>query len=95
MINTQMRQYNYFSLVENDYGQMVTSAQPQGQIKMAIQVTSQNIQDNINYKGAQYVGLCVAKIDDTYVIDYEGKKLKVLYVTPKVRYLNQVFMAEM
>ena len=94
MINADMRLYNYFSLgAQDEYGQQVLSDEPVGQVKMAINISSQAIQDNINYAGATYVGLTHAKVDDTYVIEYEGERLKVLYVNPKGR-LNQVFMAK-
>ena len=95
MINTDMRLYNYFSFGnDNGYGQPVISADPIGQIKMAINISSQSIQDNILFKDCTYTGLTMAQVEDTYVIDYEGKKLKVLYVNPKGRY-NQVFLKEM
>lgn len=61
---------------------------------MAIYITSQNIQDNINYKGATYLGLTHSLLDDKTVIQYGDKKLKVLYVNPEGR-LKQVFMAEL
>lgn len=98
MISTDMRLYNYFTLGEkNAYGQVSIpgkDAEPAGQIKMAINISSQSIQDNINYKGCQYVGLTQANVDDTYIIEYENERLKVLYVNPKGR-LTQVFMARM
>lgn len=95
MINADMRLYNYFTLGANDeYGQPVISNDPVGRIKMAINVSSQAIQDNINYNGANYIGLTHAKVDDTYIIEYESERLKVLYVNNNGR-LNQVFMARM
>lgn len=94
MINADMRNYNYYTFGEaNEYGQAVLSENVQGQIKMAINITSQSIQDNIKYKDAAYIGLTQDKVNDTYVIDYENQKLKVLYVNPKGRY-KQVFMSE-
>lgn len=95
MINAQMRSYNYFSLgTLDEYGQQVESTEPVGAVKMAINITSQSIQDNINYSNCQYVGLTYNKeINDKSVIQYGDKKLKVLYVNPKGR-INQVFMAE-
>lgn len=59
---------------------------------MAIYITSQQIQDNINYKGANYMGLTHSLLDDSYVINYNGTKLKVLYVNPQGR-MKQVFLA--
>lgn len=94
MISTDFRKYNYFLYLEKDeYAQPQMSKEPQGQIKMAIYITSQAIQDNINYKSANYVGLTQAAIDDTYVIQYGNEKLKVLYVNPQSR-LKQVFLAK-
>lgn len=95
MINANMRTYNFFTLGDTDsYGQPQLSRQSKGQIKMAINLTSQSIQDNINYKEATYMGLTFSLLDDTYVIEYGDKKLKVLYINPMGRY-NQVFMAEL
>ena len=95
MINADMRLYDYFTLgTKNEYGQQTIGKEPAGQVKMAINISSQTIQDNINYKGAEYVGLTLASIGDNYVIQYGGIKLKVLYVNPKGR-LKQVFMAEL
>lgn len=89
-----MRLYNFFTIgTEDEYGQMVVSNEPVGQIKMAINISSQSVQDNINYTGATYVGLTHAKVDDTYIIEYGNERLKVLYVNNKGR-LNQVFMAK-
>lgn len=94
MINADMRLYDYYTYGEvNAYGEQVLSKDIVGTIKMAINITSQSIQDNINYKEAAYMGLTHAPIDDTYVIQYGEKKLKVLYVNPKGR-LNQAFLAE-
>jgi hypothetical protein len=95
MINTQMRSYNYFTFGEKDaYGQFRLSEEPVGTIRMAINDVSTTIGDTIKYKNATYTGLTQdAKVNDTYVIEYEGQKLKVLYVNSKGR-LSQVFMAE-
>lgn len=94
MINANMRLYDYFTFgKEDEYGQAQLSPEPVGQIKMAINLTSQSVQDNINYKDAQYVGLTHAKVDDTYVIQFGEERLKVLTVNPFGR-LNQVFMAQ-
>lgn len=93
MIATDMRIYNYFTLGEkNEYGQRTVSTTPSGTIKMAINLSSQSIQDNINYKDCRYVGLTHANVDDTYIIEYGNERLKVLYVNPKGR-LKQVFLA--
>ena len=93
MINADMRLYNYFSLgTEDEYGQQTISNEPVGTVRMAINISSQAVQENINYTGATYVGLTHAKVDDTFVIEYGEERLKVLYVNDKGR-LNQVFMA--
>ena len=95
MINADMRLYDYFTLDEDDgYGQPVISDVPVGQIKMAINISSQSVQDNINYKDANYIGLTHANVDDTYIIQYGNERLKVLYVNPKGRF-KQVFLKEM
>lgn len=95
MINTDMRYYDYHSYGDdNGYGQPVLSELPTGQVKMAINISNQSTQDNINYKDAQYVGLTNSAVDDSMVILYDNKRLKVLYVNPKGR-LKQVFMAEL
>lgn len=92
MIMNDMRLYDYYTFGTKDsYGQPQLSAEVQGTIKMNINVSSQSIQDNLRYKDATYIGLTLGDIDDTYVIDYEGERLKVLYVNPKGRY-KQVFM---
>ena len=91
-----MRFYNYFTFGAKDsYGQPQLSEEVQGSISMAINVVSQALSDNVNYKQATYIGLTLdTKVNETYVIEYEGKKLKVLYVNPKGR-LKQAFMAEL
>lgn len=101
MINTNMRTYNYFSIgAANEYGQAEIikdeAGKPivQGTIKMVINLSSQSVQDNINYKNAQYVGLTRANVNDTFIIDYkDGSMLKVLYVSDVGR-CKQVFMSE-
>lgn len=93
MINVDMRIYDYYTYGKKDaYGQRKLSASPVGQVKMSINLISQSVQDNINYKDAQYMGLTRAKVDDTYVIEFGKERLKVLYVNSFGR-LNQVFMA--
>lgn len=97
MINSQFREYDYYLLPEkNNYGQqvLVEGAPPDGVVELAIYETSKGINENNLYSGAQYVGLTYAAIDDTYIIQYGDRRLKVLYVTPSNRY-NQVFLARM
>lgn len=94
MINADMRSYNYFTFGDRDsYGQPQLSQEAQGTVKMAINISSQSVQDNINYKDCSYIGLTHSLLDDSYVIQYGDKKLKVLYVNPKGRF-TQVFLAE-
>ena len=82
-----MRFYDYFTLgAEDDYGQPILSQEAVGQIKMAINLSSQTVQDNINFQDCNYVGLTMANIDDSYVIQYGNEKLKVQYVNPRGRY---------
>lgn len=96
MINADIHSYNYYTFGTKDaYGQPQLSKEAQGVIKISINIVSQSITDNVNYKQATYIGLTRdANVNDTYVIDYEGTKLKVLYVNPKGR-LKQVFLGEM
>lgn len=96
MINADFRLYDFFTFGDDDgYGQAQLSDNPKGKIKIAINISSQSVQDNILFKDCSYVGLTHdALVDDTYVIDYEGERLKVLYVNPKGRY-KQVFLKEM
>lgn len=94
MINSQMKTYNYFTFgALDEYGQPALSTEPVGQVKMAINISSQAVIDNINYKDATYIGLTLAEADDTYVIEYGKERLKVLYVNPIGRY-KQVFLKE-
>ncbi len=92
MINANMRTYDYYTYSDpNGYGQPTLSTEVQGSVKMSITVSSQRVQDNIRYKGAEYIGLTHdAEINDNYVIAYGGERLKVLYVTPTR--IKQVFM---
>lgn len=95
MINTRMRDYQYLLYGANDeYGQPQISEEIQGTIKMSLTITSQSIQDNINYKGAQYIGLTLNEVNDKYIILNGEEKLKVLFVYSGGRY-NQVFLQKM
>ena len=95
MINPDMREYSYFTLGEKDaYGQATLSSSPVGKVKMAIYLNTQSVNNtNIKYTDCDYVGITFANVDDTYVIDYEGERLKVSYVNPG-RY-KQVLMVRM
>lgn len=88
-----MKNYNYqtYSKRLNEYGQPVLS-ETKGTIKMAINLTSEAIDENSLYSGAQYIGLTFDAIDDKYVIEFGEEKLKVMYVNPFGRY-KQVFLS--
>lgn len=92
MINCDMRYYDFYTFGDTSgYGQPTLSNDISGSVKLAIYNTSQQIQDNILYKDAAFVGLTKdAAINDSYVIQYGDTKLKVLYVQPQGRY-KQVF----
>lgn len=95
MIYSNMRSYDYFTFGTLDgYGQPQLSKEKQGTIRISIYLTSQAIQDNINYQNANYVGLTFEDVNDTYVIQYGDERLKVLYVNPVGRY-KQVFMVKL
>lgn len=96
MINANMRPYTYYTYGEpNAYGQPTLSQEPQGVIKMALHLLSQTTTNNVLYSEATYIALTHdAKVDDTYVIENEeGKRFKVLYISPYGRY-KQVYLNE-
>ena len=95
MINAVTRYYPYYAFGElNAYGQPTLSSEPVGTIKMAVYLSSQSTTQNIKYSDATYIALTQdAKVDDTYVIEYEGQKLKVLYVNKQGRF-KQVYLGE-
>ena len=94
MINTDIKNYEYYSYGDKDaYGQPELSKEVQGSVKMAIYTTTQTVQDNIKYKDASYIGLTTGTITDKEVIKYGDNLLKVLYVQPRGRF-KQVFMKE-
>lgn len=99
MINADMRQYDYYTYGEaNDYGQAAPpdfNKSAQGSIKIAIYTTSESVQNNINYKDAQYIGLTHDDwVDDTYIIVKEKERLKVLYVD-RVGIFKRVYLGGM
>ena len=98
MINANYRLYDYFTIgTANEYGQQTISADPVGKIKMAIFVSSQSVQDNILFQGCQFIALTHdTKVNDTYVIEYEKERLKVLYVAETAQNRpRQVFLTRM
>ena len=95
MINN-MKVYEIYKYSEkNEYGQKTLNKdEPVGTVKMSVYTTSQSVQDNINYKNANYVGFTYSKeISDTCVIKYGDEFLKVLYVNPGR--VNQVYFSEL
>lgn len=87
-----MKQYNYRTCeVFDEYGDAVISNDVKGTIKMCINVISQN---NELFDGSTFLGLTQAEVNNTYVIEYEDLKLRVLYVQPKGRY-KQVYMGRL
>jgi len=92
MINADARRYEYLLYGDkNAYGQPILSEEVQGSVLMSIYTSSQNVQDNINYKDCSYVGLTTEPINDKYVVLYGNEKLKVLYVNSQGRF-KQVFL---
>lgn len=96
MITLNMREYDFYTFgAPNSYGQPQLSKDPVGKVKLSIFTTSQNVQANVNYTNANYIGLTHDKaINDTYVIKYGEECLKVLYTSKQGRFI-QVFMAKM
>jgi hypothetical protein len=96
MISTDFREYDFYTYGDADgYGQPVLSKDVQGTIKIAIFPSGTAIQDNIAFKNASFVGLTHdSKVNDTYVIMYKNKRLKVLYVQSTGRF-KQVYLGEM
>lgn len=99
MINTQIKEYRYckYSTENNSYGQktLLNNGEPIGTVKLAINTTTQSVQDSILYKDASYLALTWDKdIDDTYVILINDvEKAKVLYVSaPNKLRLKQVYL---
>lgn len=93
MINSRMRAYDYFLMgVDNGYGQLTLTPDPQGQIDMSIATLNKAVVDNIRYSDASYIGLTHDKnINDTFVIQYGDELLKVHYINSDGRY-TQVFL---
>ena len=91
-----MKVYDYYTFgAPSAYGQPQLSKEPKGKVKLSIYNTTESVQANVNYTNASYIGLTLDKaIDDTYVIKYGDKRLKVLYVNKQGRFY-QVFMAKM
>lgn len=93
MIANSMREYNFYTLGEDDaYGQpQIDTLIPRGEVRMSVNLASQNTTDNILYADCEYVGLTHANVEDTYIIEYGTERLKVKYINPAGRY-KQVYM---
>lgn len=99
MINSRMRNYDYYLLGDdNGYGQITIIRDEdlnpiaQGTVKLSINTITQAVTDDIRYSDATYIGLTHDRnINDTYIIQYGNELLKVKYVNPDGRY-TQVFL---
>lgn len=99
MINSRMRNYDYYLLGDdNGYGQITlfkdADGNPikQGSVKLSVSTLTKAVSDDIRYSDASYIALTHDKaIKDTYVIQYGDELLKVQYVNPDGRY-TQVFL---
>lgn len=93
MINAKMREYSYFSFgSDNGYGQPQLEKEPTGTVKLSLSLTSQSVQDNINYKDANYIALTLSSLlDDKKAVKVGEEMYKVLYVNNEGRY-KQVFL---
>lgn len=89
----RMKKYTYSAISEqlDEYGQPITQTEA-GEVLMFISVTKHSPVESPLYQESEYTGITHSEIDDRYIINYEGKKLKVLYVI-KGRF-NQVFLKE-
>lgn len=94
MINTDMRPYDYLLYEEkNEYGTPSLGTEVKGSINLAIYTNTMAVTDSVKYSEGDYVALTRAAINDSFVILYGDKKLKVLYVIPSHMY-NQAFLKE-
>lgn len=95
MFQSYFRKYPFKKYNEqlNAYGQRQL-IQSESEIKMAIFLNNQALSSDINYSNAQYIGITESPIDDTYIINYNGTDLKVLYINSSraftVVYLQKV-----
>lgn len=96
MINSTMKDYDYYQYGDKDeYGQPTLGA-VKGQIKIAIFDTNKAVNDDIKYTEEDYIGLTYDKdIDNTYVIQYGNERLKVLYTIVVPNFKTQVLMKRM
>lgn len=93
MIQSNMKLYNYYVLDElDDYGTNQASEEVQGQVKLSIFLQTKQLSDNSIYKETQFTALTNDKdINEKYLIEYDEKLLKVLYINDLGRY-RQVYL---
>lgn len=96
MITADMREYNYFLLgAKDEYAQETITENTQGAVRMTIYPLTQVVGTSIKYKDATFIGFTQDRnINDSYIIQYGDKKLKVLYPVTMGRF-TQVFLSEM
>lgn len=94
MVNTNMRTYDYYTLSDttNDYGEETISTTKQGQVKLSINLLNKQMEDSVLYAGSSYVGITMENVNDKMIIEFNGSKLKILYINDLGRY-KQVYMA--
>jgi hypothetical protein len=88
-----MKLYNYYTLGELDgYGTNQTSEEVKGQVKLSIFLQTKQLSDNSIYKETQFTALTNDKdINEKYLIEYNEKLLKVLYINDLGRY-RQIYL---
>lgn len=93
MIQNNMKLYNYYTLGElDDYGTNQSSEEVKGQVKLSIFLQTKQLSDNSIYKETQFTALTNDKdINEKYLIEYNEKLLKVLYINDLGRY-RQVYL---
>lgn len=93
MIQSNMKLYNYYVLNElDDYGTNQASEEVKGQVKLSIFLQTKQLSDNSIYKETQFTALTNDKdINEKYLIEYNEKLLKVLYINDLGRY-RQVYL---
>lgn len=93
MIQNNMKLYNYYTLGElDDYGTNQASEEVKGQVKLSIFLQTKQLSDNSIYKETQFTALTNDKdINEKYLIEYNEKLLKVLYINDLGRY-RQVYL---
>jgi putative aminopeptidase FrvX len=87
MITNKMKDYTYYILKNelDEYGQNIESTAA-GTIKMNIYLNSQTVNNAVVYADVDYIGLTLAEIDDSMIIDFDGVKLKVKTVNSGGRF---------